>query len=381
MKTLFTESERRVLREATYEADRAARMKAYGVYKKVESYLRKQAPDYLDLVDVNTPNGMGLALPLGAARLPEHLKVVLTPPGNSKMHYQGKHVTPSHVIYVGGVMKAPWNRENLYDRLKMLKDQFVHEYIHAMDFQRGVEKDVGRNLGARGAVAAKGPMTAHPALYMRDPAEFNAWYQTAAFNAEQGITQTLNGIRQRGRDTVLGKMLVKQLQTWYANFNSFVKYVEAGSKYIPALRGSKKWNRKWLKRLHGLYLELKPRVDKELKRLATTESAGPFSALVSKYKAKGWKIHLYDDGEDRWELSQVVVPEDARGRGEGSAFMKELGSIADRHGLTIACTPSKDFGATSVPRLKRFYKAHGFVDNKGKNKDYGTRATMLRPPR
>lgn len=118
----------------------------------------------------------------------------------------------------------------------------------------------------------------------------------------------------------------------------------------------------------------------EAVRRQLREAAGPFSALVSKYKAKGWKIHLYDDGEDRWELSQVVVPEGERGMGEGSAFMKELGSIADQHGITITCTPSKDFGATSVPRLKRFYKAHGFVDNKGKNKDYGTRATMLRPP-
>ena len=116
-------------------------------------------------------------------------------------------------------------------------------------------------------------------------------------------------------------------------------------------------------------------------RRALREAAGPFTALVSKYQAKGWKIHLYDDGDHRWELSQVVVPEDARGRGEGSAFMKELASIADRNDITLTCTPSKDFGATSVPRLKRFYKAHGFVDNKGRNKDYGTRASMLRPPR
>lgn len=119
----------------------------------------------------------------------------------------------------------------------------------------------------------------------------------------------------------------------------------------------------------------------EAVRCALREAAGPFSSLVSKYKAKGWKIHLVDDRDGRWELSQVVVPRDARGMGEGSAFMKELASIADRNGITLTCTPSKDFGATSVPRLKRFYKAHGFVDNKGKNKDYGTRATMLRPPR
>jgi GNAT superfamily N-acetyltransferase len=118
----------------------------------------------------------------------------------------------------------------------------------------------------------------------------------------------------------------------------------------------------------------------EAERQALREAAGPFSALVSKYQAKGWKIHLYDDGDSRYELSQVVVPEEERGKGEGSVFMKALGRIADQHGITLACTPSKDFGAKSLPRLKRFYQAHGFVDNKGRNKDYGTRATMLRPP-
>ncbi len=110
-------------------------------------------------------------------------------------------------------------------------------------------------------------------------------------------------------------------------------------------------------------------------------AAGPFSALVSKYQKQGWKIHLFDSGDDRWELSQIVVPKESRGGGEGSAFMKEMTSIADAHHLTIMCTPSKDFGASSVSRLKSFYRAHGFVDNKGRNKDYEMRATMYRKPR
>jgi len=119
----------------------------------------------------------------------------------------------------------------------------------------------------------------------------------------------------------------------------------------------------------------------ESQRSALREAAGPFSALVEKYRKQGWKIHIYDDGDHRWELSQVVVPKEARGQGEGSTFMRELTKIADREHLTLTCTPSKDFGATSVPRLKRFYKAHGFVDNKGRNKTYETRATMYRRPK
>lgn len=111
------------------------------------------------------------------------------------------------------------------------------------------------------------------------------------------------------------------------------------------------------------------------------ESAGPFGAVVSKYRALGWKVNIDPEGDDRWELSQVVVPEAERGKGAGSVFMRELAAVADAHGLMLTCTPSKDFGATSLPRLKRFYKAHGFVENKGKNKVYETRATMYRSPR
>lgn len=43
-------------------------------------------------------------------------------------------------------------------------------------------------------------------------------------------------------------------------------------------------------------------------------------------------------------------------------------------------TPSKDFGGTSVKRLTDFYKRFGFVENKGKNKDFTIRDTMYRVP-
>jgi len=119
----------------------------------------------------------------------------------------------------------------------------------------------------------------------------------------------------------------------------------------------------------------------EERRRSLKEAAGPFSALVSEYRAKGWKIWIDPEGEDRWELSEIVVPKESRGMGEGSAFMKKLTKIADQHAITITCTPSKDFGASSVARLKSFYKAHGFVENKGRNKDYRTSRTMYRPPR
>lgn len=84
------------------------------------------------------------------------------------------------------------------------------------------------------------------------------------------------------------------------------------------------------------------------------------------------------EGPTQITLSKVIVPESERGSGAGSAFMKDLVAQADARGKTIALTPSADFGG-SVSRLKTFYKRFGFVENKGKFKDYEISESMYRP--
>lgn len=79
-------------------------------------------------------------------------------------------------------------------------------------------------------------------------------------------------------------------------------------------------------------------------------------------------------------LSKFVVPEDQRGGGVGSAAMRELIAYADATGQRIALTPSKDFGGSSVKRLKGFYKRFGFVENKGRAKDPALSESMYREP-
>lgn len=87
-------------------------------------------------------------------------------------------------------------------------------------------------------------------------------------------------------------------------------------------------------------------------------------------------LDLYDNG--RWlELSRIVVPEESRGSGVGSKVMQRIVDFADREGKKIYLTPSKDFGATSVSRLSKFYKGFGFVKNIYRNE---TKETMVRLP-
>ena len=100
--------------------------------------------------------------------------------------------------------------------------------------------------------------------------------------------------------------------------------------------------------------------------------------IVEKYP--NVKLDLFGDASKGYELSRIELPKEARGQGIGTDIMDDLISGADAEGATISLTPDTSFGGSSVSRLNNFYKQFGFVDNKGKNKDFSTRNTMYRVP-
>ena len=59
--------------------------------------------------------------------------------------------------------------------------------------------------------------------------------------------------------------------------------------------------------------------------------------------------------------------------------MKHLTDWADANGKTVTLSPSSDFGGNKA-RLVEFYKRFGFVENKGRNKDFSISDTMFRKP-
>lgn len=79
-------------------------------------------------------------------------------------------------------------------------------------------------------------------------------------------------------------------------------------------------------------------------------------------------------------INAISFPKDKRKQGAGSQVMTEIVAWADTHNAILSLTPSKDFGASSVGRLEKFYRRFGFKPNKGRNKDFRTRDTMLRYP-
>lgn len=79
-------------------------------------------------------------------------------------------------------------------------------------------------------------------------------------------------------------------------------------------------------------------------------------------------------------VGKIVVPKDSRNQGVGTEAMKLITAYADEKQRRVTLTPASDFGGSKT-RLIGFYKRHGFVENKGRNKDYSTREAMYRDPK
>ena len=89
------------------------------------------------------------------------------------------------------------------------------------------------------------------------------------------------------------------------------------------------------------------------------------------------ELDLYDNGK-YLQLSKIKIQKGDRNKGIGSKVMSRITDYADTQNLKIYLTPSKDFGATSISRLNKFYKNFDFVKNTDKSQ---TKDTMVRLPK
>jgi predicted GNAT family acetyltransferase len=88
-------------------------------------------------------------------------------------------------------------------------------------------------------------------------------------------------------------------------------------------------------------------------------------------------LNLFDRGNDL-RLDTIVVKKEHRNQGVGGRVLKDLKDHADKNGKRITLTAGvadPHMGTTSQSRLDKFYKSHGFVANKGRNKDFAITAT------
>lgn len=102
------------------------------------------------------------------------------------------------------------------------------------------------------------------------------------------------------------------------------------------------------------------------------------SDIKQKYSDKANISIIQDKRTGNLEISKVVVTD--REKGTGTKIMNDIIDMADNTGDVVTLTPSKDFGG-NISRLKEFYKRFGFVENKGRNRDFEISDTMYRLPK
>ena len=91
------------------------------------------------------------------------------------------------------------------------------------------------------------------------------------------------------------------------------------------------------------------------------------------------EVSLHGDAKKGYTLSKIKVSGDERNAGQGTKAMQDIVDRMDSEGAIIALTPDDAFGGNKN-RLIKFYKRFGFVPNKGRNKDFRFRETMIRYP-
>jgi GNAT superfamily N-acetyltransferase len=101
--------------------------------------------------------------------------------------------------------------------------------------------------------------------------------------------------------------------------------------------------------------------------------------LRSGLDALGVDHHISQNSSGALTVHKIVVAKEKRNAGLGTNAMHLITQHADKYNNNIHLTPSNSFGG-NVNKLKTFYKRHGFVDNKGKNKDWSSRESMIRYP-
>lgn len=102
-------------------------------------------------------------------------------------------------------------------------------------------------------------------------------------------------------------------------------------------------------------------------------------AVVSHYEELGVTFD-YTINQDALKLEEIQVDPEFRGQGFAKSLLSEITSLCDEYNFLIVLSPSNAFGS-SLERLKKFYKSFGFVNNKGRNKDFRFQYSMIRIPK
>ena len=99
--------------------------------------------------------------------------------------------------------------------------------------------------------------------------------------------------------------------------------------------------------------------------------------IKEKYAEQTDHLYIYEK-KNTISIDNMVVKKEYRNQGIGTAILNDVINYADQVQKIITLTPTSEFGTKE--RLKKWYKANGFVENKGRNTDFTISDTMYRLP-
>jgi len=99
--------------------------------------------------------------------------------------------------------------------------------------------------------------------------------------------------------------------------------------------------------------------------------------LKTKYSEVLEKLFLFPSKDGKYmELNLIKIKPEFKNQGWATKILDDLVDWAKENNITLTLTPSDTFGANEK-RLEKFYKRFGFKPNKGKNRDFQTRDSMI----
>jgi len=228
--------------EATEKVDRIYRQEALDYWKLLSTYVKKNAETLHQLPKHKQFQGF-VIFPkhLHTTRTYPDLFIVLAPSsytagmGSPRSGGKGQ-------VMVLPVLIGPYDTKHISTRITVRRDAFVHEFIHYLDSHRFK----GKPPAAPAELLQKKGYSA----YYNSPQEFNAFYQMGAGEALSFLRNVATQAEpiQRG-----------SLARYLKSFKVFEKRIGGDQTFFDQdfVAGlNKKYKRKFLQRLYGLYVEI-----------------------------------------------------------------------------------------------------------------------------
>jgi GNAT superfamily N-acetyltransferase len=112
--------------------------------------------------------------------------------------------------------------------------------------------------------------------------------------------------------------------------------------------------------------------------LFETAPTSGFNTFTHKHTSIDYSVHPQRPKDA--EIHMVLTHKDHSGKGSAREAMHHFLAHTDKHGMRTHLTPEPLNTETKKTKLVKFYKSLGYVPNKGKDKDYSIRSTMVRNP-